>query len=128
MAKASNSKYTPAMVYAIVAKSEALKAEGRKLNLEAATELANTPDFEAADVTPRGVVAKIRSLGLDYENVVRTDKAGEPVERKEETAARIAQMLGVKGVESLAKAEKATLRTIAKAIAELVGTDETADA
>jgi hypothetical protein len=116
-------KYTPAMIQAITA-----AAAVGPLNLARCTELSTQPEFEAADITPRMIVAKVRSMGVAYENQVRVSKTGEPVASKADIVAEVAAVLGVNldDVKSLDKAEKAALRKLADAVKAAVAVSEDA--
>jgi len=71
---------------------------------------------EENSLKPRSVIAKIKSLGLDYEpKPTSVTKTGEPVTRKGEIVAAIEASLGV-GVGSLVKATKADLEKLAQAL------------
>jgi ribosomal protein L7Ae-like RNA K-turn-binding protein len=111
---AKSQKYTGAMEQ--VLRDEAIARDG--LNLEACKEIAGYAAFIAADATPRSIVAKVRSMGLPYAKVERTTKTGEPVAKKDEIVTEIEQVLGVTGLDSLAKAEKPALRELLAAVQE----------
>jgi hypothetical protein len=114
MAKKIASKYSPAMVAAIEASAP--------LDLGKATALASKPDFVAAGVTPRGVVMKALTLGVDYVKAVKVTKSGEAVMAKADMAAAIGEALGL-DVASLANAEKADLRAVLTAVQALARVD-----
>lgn len=69
---------------------------------------------DAVGHNPRSIVAKVRSLGLPYKNSERTAKNGDPIVRKSELVAQIAQALEVdeSDVESLESATKAALKLV----------------
>ena len=97
------SKYTDAQV-------EALQAQD-VWTYDEAVEFA---DQEALKV--RSVIAKIKSLGLDYEcKPVAVTKTGEPVVRKSDLAAEIATRLGVEAP-SLVKMTKTDLVALSTAV------------
>lgn len=106
--KKSTSKYTPSMVAAMKAAAP--------LSLAKCTELAATPEFAKAGITPRSIGAKALVEGIDYVKVKAKTKTGEPVADKAEIVAKIAAALGVEKIESLAKADKAALRTVLEAV------------
>ena len=112
VAKKTGSKYSAGMV----ARIEAVAKEHGALNLALATAIAAEPDFVAAGITSRGVVMKATSLGLAYNKVERTDKAGQTVMAKADMAQAISDLLGVPLLDSLAKAEKADLRALLDAV------------
>lgn len=65
---------------------------------------------------PRSVIAKIKSLGLEYTpKPTRVTKQGEPVVRKSQFVAAIEAAVGV-SVPSLAKATKQDLETLTRAV------------
>ena len=107
---AAASKYTPEICKAI--------QDAQPLNLEKATALAETPMFKKAGITARGIGAKCRSEGWDYQSVERKTKDGQPVMDKAEMAADIAKVFGMPegSLKSLAKAEKADLRALLAAV------------
>ena len=72
--------------------------------------------FVAGDITPRSIIAKVRSMGLPYSKVERTTKTGEPVMKKDDLVQEIETALGVTGLDSLSKAEKPALRALLEAI------------
>ena len=111
---AIKSKYTPEMVAAI---EEAARVHGA-LSFAICNELAATPLFDNADISARGIAAKARTLNLPYDVKVRTTKTGERVIRKDEIVVKIEDALGVKGLASLAKAEKPALRKLLQALTE----------
>ena len=55
-------KYTPEMVAALI---EAAEKHG-ELNLARCHEIASLPLFADAGITPEGVIAKVRTMGLPY--------------------------------------------------------------
>ena len=89
------------------------------LDLELCHQIAERPEFVAADISPRGIVAKARTLGLPYRKVERLTKAGEPVVRKNELVEEIEQALGLSGMDTLAKADKRVLVDLHAAIRNL---------
>jgi hypothetical protein len=108
MAKARVSKYTPELVNLITAQAP--------LNIEKAEALAATEPFIEAGITARGIIAKSRTLGLEYEPVVRVAKDGSTIVRKNELVAAIESATGATGLDTLAKADKAALRNLLTAI------------
>ena len=113
-------KYSAAMVAAITAAHEAYGF----LDAAKCAEVLKDEAFNGSDITVRGVIAKVRSMRLDYRKAEKVTKTGEPVATKEAIVAKIAGTLGVTGIESLAKAEKPALRAI---LAALTATDEDED-
>jgi hypothetical protein len=105
-------KYTPEMVAALI---EAAEKHG-ELNLARCHEIASLPLFADAGITPRGVIAKVRTMGLPYVKKARLSKTGQPVMRKDEIVISIENKLGVQGLESLVKADKLTLNKLLDAI------------
>jgi citrate lyase beta subunit len=116
-------KYSPAMVAAIVS---AFEAKGFMDSASCAAVL-KTEAFAGSDITHRGVIAKVRSMNLKYEKAEKVTKAGEPVATKEAIVAEIENALGVSGLSSLAKAEKKALRTLLSVVtgSEDLEADET---
>jgi hypothetical protein len=110
----SKSKYTPEMVAAIEAAAEKYGA----LDLKICVALSETPLFAEAEVTGRGIVAKARTMGIEYKKKVRLTKTGAPVIRKDEIVVKIETVLGVSGLDSLSKAEKPALHKLLEAITE----------
>ena len=110
----AKSKYTPEMVAAIEAAAEKYGA----LDLKICVALSETPLFADAEVTGRGIVAKARTMGIEYRKKVRTTKTGAPVIRKDEIVVKIEDALGVSGLDSLSKAEKPALHKLLQAITE----------
>jgi len=108
-------KYTQQMVEAI----QEVSAVNQGLDLALCEELAERPEFKAANITPRGIVAKARTLGLPYRKVERLTKAGDPVVRKNELVAEIEQALGLSDMDTLAKADKRALVDLYAAIRNL---------
>ena len=106
--KKSTSKYTASMVAAMKAAAP--------LSLAKCVELAATPEFAKAGITARSIGAKARVEGIAYDKVEPKTKTGEPVADKAEIVAKIAQVLGVEKIDSLAKADKAALRTVLEAV------------
>ena len=111
---AKSSKYTPEMVAAIAAACN----EHGALDLGICTELADEPMFADAGITPRGIIAKARTMGLRYAKKQRLTKTGQPVIRKDEIVVKIETALGVEGLDSLSKAEKPALQKLLIAITE----------
>jgi hypothetical protein len=111
---AKSSKYTPEMVAII----EDAAATHGSLNLELCNELATMPVFADAGITPRGIIAKVRTMGIDYTRKQRVTKTGAPVIRKDEIVVKIENVLGVSGLDSLSKAEKPALHKLLQAITE----------
>ena len=103
----SASKYTEVMTARLAA-----EAATGPLNLERLTALAADPLFSKAGITARGLVAKARSMGLDYAKVERVSKSGDPVVRKDELVDMLEKATGLTGLDSLAKAEKPALRKL----------------
>ena len=109
---AKSSKYTPEMVAAI----EAACVEHGSLNLDICVELSNSTLFSDADISARGIVAKARTMGIEYKKKVRLTKAGQPVIRKDEIVVKIEKALCIDGLDSLSKAEKPALRKLLEAL------------
>ena len=109
------SKYSPEMVARIQA-----FAQENVLNLESLTRLAAEPMFVKADVSARGLIAKVRTMGLEYEAKPKVSKDGSPVARKDDLVVRIEKATGLTGLDSLAKADKQALRKLTE---YLVGVD-----
>ena len=86
------------------------------LDLALCTAIAERPEFQEAEITARGVVAKARTMGMVYRKVERLTKAGDPVIRKDELVAKIEASLGLSGLDSLAKAEKPALKALLDAV------------
>jgi hypothetical protein len=105
-------KYTPAMVAVI----QEVAAANDGLDLALCTAIAERPEFQEAEITARGVVAKARTMGMVYRKVERLTKAGDPVIRKDELVAKIEASLGLSGLDSLAKAEKPALKALLDAV------------
>lgn len=99
-AKASASKYTPAME----AELTALSVTG--LNAEVAATFA-----EKHGLAPRSVIAKINRMGLPYAKKVRVTKSGGKIESKETITAQIAEVIGA-NLEGLEKAPKPVLQAV----------------
>lgn len=105
-------KYTPAMEMAIRA-----LAEAGPINAESAENLVNTHEaFAGSDITTRGVIAKVRTMGLPYAKKEKVSKDGSPVATKEALAGQIAALVGVASLPSLAKAEKRDLKALLSAL------------
>ena len=110
--KTKTAKYTVEMVAAI----NALASEST-INAESAAKLVETHDaFAGSDITARGVIAKVRTMGLPYAKKEKVTKSGEPVATKETLAGQIAMAVGVASLPSLAKAEKGDLRALLSAL------------
>lgn len=122
MAK-SVSKYTEAMVAVILAKAD----EVGVLDANACAEIAARKEFVAAGVTARGVIAKVRSLGLDYAKKEKVSKTGDRVATKETLASEIEAALGLTGLASLAKAEKGALRILRDFASDYAGETSSED-
>jgi len=110
----SKSKYTPEMVAAIEAAAQKYGA----LDLKICVALSETPLFADAEVTGRGIIAKARTMGIEYKKKVRLTKTGQPVIRKDEIVIKIEEALGVEGLDSLSKAEKPALQILLNALTE----------
>lgn len=127
--KKATSKYTPAMETAI---REAAATNGGSLNLETAAALAGQPAFVKAEITARGIAAKCRSMTppVPYTKAERKSKDGQPVAKKDDLVAEIAEAIGVdpKSIKSLAKAEKLDLRNVLEAVKAAAEADELVDA
>jgi hypothetical protein len=93
------------------------------LNLQRCKELSEMEIFAKAEITPKSLVAKVRSMGLAYNKVERTTKTGEAVLKKDEIVQEIETALGMTGLDSLAKAEKPALRALAARLAEMASVD-----
>ena len=117
-------KYTAAMVAAITAASE---AHGT-LNAQLCGQILQDPAFEGSDITLRGVIAKVRSMRLDYAKAEKVSKTGEPVMTKEAMAAEICRALDIRNLPSLAKAEKTELRMLLNVVHDAFGQPAEADA
>lgn len=111
---AKSSKYTPEMVAVI----ERVADEHGSLNLDLCVEIASQPLFEQAGITGRGIIAKARTMGINYTRKPRLTKTGQPVIRKDEIVVKIETALGVEGLDSLSKAEKPALHKLLQAITE----------
>ena len=105
---AKGSKYTPEMIQKL--------QEHSPLNLATAKALAETDMFKEAGITPKGIVAKVRTLGLEYHKVERKAKDGSVIVRKDEIVAAIEAAAGVTGLDTLAKADKQALKVLLDAI------------
>ena len=104
---AKSQKYTGAMEQ--ILRDEATARGG--LDMAACKEIAEQAAFVAGDITPRSIIAKVRSMGLPYSKVERTTKTGEPVMKKDDLVQEIET-----GLDSLSKAEKPALRALLEAI------------
>lgn len=91
-------------------------AASNTLNMETLTTLAAEPMFSNAGISARSLIAKTRAMGYTYEAKPKVTKNGDPSIRKDELVSLIEGRLGVEGLDSLAKAEKATLRKLADAL------------
>ena len=100
MATKVTSKYTAAMEAAIRGEPVFNQAVANRL----ATQFGGS-------ITGRGVIAKIKSMGLPYERKQATTKTGEAVERKEALVAEIAKFV-VGNLDGLEKAPKPALQAI----------------
>jgi hypothetical protein len=107
MAKAQ--KYSQEMV-------DLINAVEPPFNLSKAVKLAEHPVFVAADITPRGLVAKALTMGLEYQKQAKTSKTGEPIMRKETLVAEIEALTGLDNLDSLGKADKAALKALVLAL------------
>ena len=101
-------KYSPEMVSAI---RSAFEAQGF-MDAQSCADVLNSPAFAGSDITQRGVIAKVRSMGLEYRKAEKVTKSGDPVATKEAIVSEIENALGVTGLKSLAKAEKGALRLL----------------
>ena len=101
-------KYSPEMVAAIKA---AFDSKGY-MDKQSCADVLNDAAFAGSDITQRGVVAKVRSMGLEYRKAEKVTKSGDPVATKEAIVSEIENALGVTGLKSLAKAEKGALRLL----------------
>lgn len=101
----SKSNYTEAMVAEMLAIGS--------FNYESAKEFA-----EANKLKVRSVIAKAKSLGLEYAPKPVVTKTGEPVERKSEIVAEIAAAVGVEAekIASMAKMTKLELNALRSAV------------
>lgn len=100
MAKQTTSKYTAA--------HEATIRAQPVLNKEVAAELA--AEF-GTGFTARSVIAKINRMGLAYDKVAKTTKAGTAIEQKEAIVAQIAELTEL-NLEGLEKAPKPALQAL----------------
>ena len=84
-----------------------------RANLAIATELA-----EAFGKKARSVIAKMNRMGVPYARKVPTTKTGDPVVKKSDLVAEIADLSGnaVSDLDGLEKASKAALQLIAGAL------------
>jgi hypothetical protein len=113
-------KYSPEMVAAI---RSAFEAKGY-MDAASCAAVLETEAFAGSDITQRGVIAKVRSMQLEYRKAEKVTKTGEPVATKEALVAEIEKALGVTGLTSLAKAEKKALRDLLSAVNPVEETDE----
>jgi len=102
------SKYSPEMVDLIQGQAP--------FSLEKAIKLAEHPVFVEAGISPRGLIAKARTLGVAYQKQERLTKTGEPVMRKDALVAELEALTGLDGLDSLAKADKASLKALVVAL------------
>jgi hypothetical protein len=101
-------KYSPEMVSAI---QSAFASKGY-MDAQSCADVLNDAAFAGSDITQRGVIAKVRSMGLEYRKAEKVTKSGDPVATKEAIVSDIENALGVTGLKSLAKAEKGALRLL----------------
>jgi len=113
-------KYSPEMVSAI---RSAFEAKGY-MDAASCAAVLETEAFAGSDITQRGVIAKVRSMQLEYRKAEKVTKTGEPVATKEALVIEIEKALGVTGLTSLAKAEKKALRDLLSAVNPVEETDE----
>ena len=108
------SKYTPEIV-------AVLRSVEGPFNLAVCQELAQREDFQEAGITAKGIISKVRSMGLDYEKVERVSKAGKPVMRKFTIVRQIEERLGARkgSLSDLSKSSKLTLELVDELVAEL---------
>lgn len=102
------SKYTVEVIAAIRAAAP--------LDLAKCQELAETPQFKEADISAKGIIAKARTMNVEYIPVQRVSKTGEAPIRKTEIVADIEAILQTEGLASLAKASKQDLQKLKAAI------------
>ena len=107
------SKYTEAHVEAI--------REMAPMDLEKAKALAETGPFMEAGITAKGIVAKCKTIDVEYHPVKRTTKTGQPVQRKMEIVHRMEAYLGLQEgtLPSVAKGSKMELEILLEAIQKL---------
>jgi len=113
-------KYSPEMVAAI---QSAFQVDGY-MDAAKCVAVLETEAFAGSDITQRGVIAKVRSMGLEYRKAEKVTKTGEPVATKEDIVTEIEKALGVTGLGSLSKAEKPALRRLLSAVNPVEETDE----
>jgi hypothetical protein len=116
-------KYTTAMVAAIQAAFDAQKF----MNAASCAAVLNDPAFAGSEITQRGVIAKVRSMGLKYVKAEKVTKTGETVATKEAIVSEIETALNVVGLTSLAKAEKKALRILLAIVTGVEDSDEGAE-
>lgn len=100
-------------------------AEKGVLNIAVATALAANPAMNAVDGTPRkpaSIVAKISRMGLAYERKQPTTKTGEPVTKKTDLVAQIAELAGVNvaTLDGMEKSPKGSLQALVAALGEQI--------
>ena len=106
MADATAKNYTDEMVEAMVAAYE-----------DAPTLATVDALVEEFGKPKRSIISKLSSLGVYKAQPRNTTKQGEPVVRKSELVAQIQASLGTNQLDSLAKASKADLETLAGLVA-----------
>ena len=86
-------------------------------NYEAAVKFADLNGLKV-----RSVIAKVKSLGLDYTPKERVTKSGEPIVRKEQIINDVENLLGVEkgSLVGLQKSTKEALNLLAASVASLV--------
>jgi hypothetical protein len=94
----------------------ALITASAPLNLAICEDIASDPVFVKAGITARGVAAKARSLGVEYNKVERVSKTGEAIATKEALVTAIETAVGVSDLASLVKAEKKALKALLAAL------------
>jgi len=107
-AKKTTSKYTSQM--------EDMIRAAAPLDLDVCEQLAKDVLFVKAGVTPRGIAAKARSLGVEYVKQVRVSKNGDPIATKMDLVTEIEKSIGATGLASLAKSEKKALQVLLNAV------------
>ena len=105
-------KYSPEMVSAIMSAF----ADKGYMDAQSCADILDHPAFQGSDITQRGVIAKVRSMQLEYRKAEKVSKTGAPVATKEALVSEIEKALGVAGLTSLAKAEKPALRILLSVI------------
>ena len=106
MADATAKNYTDEMVEAMVAAYE-----------DAPTLATVDALVEEFGKPKRSIISKLSSLGVYKAQPRNTTKQGQPVVRKSELVAQIQASLGTNQLDSLAKASKADLETLAVLVA-----------